>query len=48
MSLLLLANVAQANAAGLIRDAEIEDLLSDYAGPIFRAASLSSQSPGHR
>jgi predicted Zn-dependent protease len=43
MSLLLLANVAQANAAGLIRDAEIEELLSDYASPIFRAAGLSSQ-----
>jgi predicted Zn-dependent protease len=40
---LLLAQTAGAFAAGLIRDSEIEDLLTDYATPIFRAAGLSSQ-----
>ncbi len=30
-------------AAGLIRDSEIENLISDYATPILRAAGLSSQ-----
>jgi predicted Zn-dependent protease len=30
-------------AAGLIRDSEIEDLISDYATPIFKAAGLASQ-----
>jgi predicted Zn-dependent protease len=40
---LLLTQSQGAYAAGLIRDAEIEDLLSDYATPIFRAANLASQ-----
>ena len=40
---LLLTQTASVNAASLIRDAEIEALLSDYASPIFRAAALSSQ-----
>src|SRR5688572_12066379 len=39
--------VTQIHAAragvSLIRDAEIEQLLSDYATPIFRAANLASQ-----
>ncbi len=34
---------AQSQGIGLIRDAEIEELLADYARPIFRAANLSSQ-----
>src|SRR5665811_458719 len=32
-----------ANAAGIIRDAETEALIRDYAKPIFRAAGLGSQ-----
>lgn len=40
---LLLTQSASLNAASLIRDAEIEALLSDYATPIFRAAALGSQ-----
>jgi predicted Zn-dependent protease len=40
---LLLTQTASAQAANLIRDAEIEALLSDYATPIFRAAALGSQ-----
>jgi predicted Zn-dependent protease len=40
---LLLTQSASVNAASLIRDAEIEALLSDYATPIFRAAALGSQ-----
>jgi predicted Zn-dependent protease len=32
-----------ANATGIIRDAETETLLRDYAKPIFRAAGLGSQ-----
>jgi predicted Zn-dependent protease len=40
---LLLTQTASAHAANLIRDAEIEALLSDYATPIFRAAALGSQ-----
>jgi len=42
-STLLFAHTAQPHAASLIRDAEIEKLLSDYAAPIFRAAGLGSQ-----
>ncbi len=30
-------------AAGLIRDSEIEDLIADYAKPIFRAAGIAGQ-----
>lgn len=40
---LLLVQTAGSFAAGLIRDAEIEDLLSAYATPIFRAANLTEQ-----
>ncbi|ODR93962.1 hypothetical protein AUC70_10180 [Methyloceanibacter stevinii] len=32
-----------ANAGGIIRDAETEALIREYAGPIFRAAGLGSQ-----
>jgi predicted Zn-dependent protease len=35
--------VAQAQSLRFIRDAEIEDLLADYAKPIFRSAGLASQ-----
>ena len=35
--------VANAQALRFIRDAEIEDLLADYARPIFKAAGLASQ-----
>jgi len=35
--------VAQAQALHFIRDAEIEDLLADYAHPIFQAAGLGAQ-----
>ena len=35
--------MANAQSLRFIRDAEIEDLLSDYARPIFRAAGLGSQ-----
>lgn len=38
---ILLPNIAQAR--GLIRDAEIEGLIREYAGPILRAAGLGSQ-----
>lgn len=41
-SLLLLGQTAGGSAAGLIRDAEIEELIADYANPIFRAANLTS------
>ncbi len=37
------STVAPATAAGLIRDAETEDLMRDYARPIFQAAGLSAQ-----
>jgi predicted Zn-dependent protease len=40
---LLLAQTAGGYARGLIRDTEIEALLSDYATPIFKAANLGSQ-----
>jgi predicted Zn-dependent protease len=40
---LTVTQIHAAQAIGLIRDAEIEQLLSDYATPIFRAANLSSQ-----
>ncbi len=40
---LLVTQTAQVYAASLIRDSEIEELLSDYASPIFRAANLGSQ-----
>lgn len=40
---LLLSQTAGSYALGLIRDSEIEDLLSDYATPIFKSANLSSQ-----
>jgi predicted Zn-dependent protease len=40
---LTVTQIHAAQAVGLIRDAEIEQLLSDYATPIFRAANLSSQ-----
>ena len=35
--------VANAQSLRFIRDAEIEDLLADYAKPIFKAAGLASQ-----
>lgn len=37
------AQAVSANASGLIRDAEIEALISDYSRPIFNAAGLSGQ-----
>jgi predicted Zn-dependent protease len=40
---ILAAQTAGSFAAGLIRDSEIENLISDYATPIFRAAGLSAQ-----
>lgn len=40
---LVLGQTASAYALGLIRDSEIEELLSDYARPIFRAANLNTQ-----
>ncbi len=40
--LLLLTQTAGSYAAGLIRDSEIEELIGDYANPIFRAAGLTS------
>jgi predicted Zn-dependent protease len=40
---LVLGQTASSHALGLIRDAEIEELLADYARPIFRAANLSTQ-----
>jgi predicted Zn-dependent protease len=40
---LLLGQTSGAFAAGLIRDSEIEDLISDYAAPIFRVAGLTGQ-----
>ncbi len=40
---LFMASATSARAAGLIRDAEIESLLRDYARPIFKAAGLSRQ-----
>lgn len=42
-SLLLFAQTAGGYAASLIRDAEIEELIAEYAAPIFRAANLSAQ-----
>lgn len=42
-SVLLLAQTARSYAGGLIRDAEIEELITDYATPIFRAANLTGQ-----
>lgn len=39
----LAANAAPAHAQGLIRDAEIEGLMQDYAEPILDAAGLGSQ-----
>ena len=35
--------LANAQSLRFIRDAEIEDLLADYAKPVFRAAGLGSQ-----
>lgn len=43
LSLALITAPAPAHAAGLIRDAEIENLLRDYSRPIFKAAGLSQQ-----
>lgn len=40
---LLAAQTVSSHAVGLIRDAEVEALLSDYATPIFRAANLGAQ-----
>jgi predicted Zn-dependent protease len=40
---LSLINSTPANAAGIIRDAETEALLRDYAKPIFNAAGLGAQ-----
>ncbi|MGI9372680.1 MAG: M48 family metalloprotease, partial [Hyphomicrobiales bacterium] len=40
----LIAPMTQAHAQGLIRDAEIEELLREYANPMFRAAGLSPRS----
>jgi predicted Zn-dependent protease len=40
---LSLINSSPANAAGIIRDAETEALLRDYAKPIFNAAGLGAQ-----
>ena len=40
---LLFGQTSGAFAAGLIRDSEIEDLIADYASPIFRAAGLTGQ-----
>ncbi|RIA55474.1 M48 family metalloprotease [Dichotomicrobium thermohalophilum] len=37
------ASASPAAAQGLIRDAEIENLMQDYAGPILEAAGLGSQ-----
>ncbi len=42
-SALLLAQTAGAFAGGLIRDSEIENLIADYANPIFRVAGLGTQ-----
>jgi len=42
-STFLFAQISQLHAASLIRDAEIENLLTDYAAPVFQAANLSSQ-----
>jgi predicted Zn-dependent protease len=39
----LLTQTGNSFALGLIRDSEIEELLADYARPIFRAANLKSQ-----
>lgn len=40
---LVLVQTTSSYALGLIRDAEVEALLSDYATPIFRAANLGAQ-----
>ena len=40
---LLAAQTSASFAVGLIRDAEIEELMLDYATPILRAANLSTQ-----
>ena len=40
---MLFGQTSGAFAAGLIRDSEIEDLITDYATPIFRAAGISGQ-----
>jgi predicted Zn-dependent protease len=40
---MVLASVLPASAAGLIRDAEIENLLRDYARPIFKVAGVGQQ-----
>lgn len=40
---LLITQTGGAFAIGLIRDSEIEDLISEYATPIFRAAGIASQ-----
>lgn len=40
---LIASSAAPAYARGLIRDAEIENLLRDYARPIFKVAGLSRQ-----
>jgi len=39
----VVASASPAAARGLIRDAEIEDLMQDYASPILKAAGLGSQ-----
>lgn len=39
----VLAGTSSADAAGIIRDAETESLIRDYAKPIFNAAGLGSQ-----
>jgi len=41
-ALLMFVQTASGYAAGLIRDAEIEELIEDYATPIFRAANLTA------
>lgn len=41
--LFLFGQATAARAGGLIRDAEIEALIADYAKPIFHAAGLASQ-----
>ena len=42
-ALTMAASAAPAAAQGLIRDAEIEALMQDYAGPVLQAAALGSQ-----
>jgi predicted Zn-dependent protease len=42
-AVMLVMQTAGSYAAGLIRDAEIEELITDYATPIFKAANLTAQ-----